>query len=126
MLIRWLPLCIALVPLIGVHAAYLIAAPSLADADPLIYVTNQETNQVQVLQSADGIQVGATVENFSLPDLSGETKSLNDLKGSSWLREALGPEAGDRGMLGQIAGHRMPAGAFRRRPRALSTAIVFP
>lgn len=32
---------------------------------------------------ADGIQVGATVENFSLPDLNGETKSLNDLKGKN-------------------------------------------
>lgn len=32
---------------------------------------------------ADGIQVGTAVENFSLPDLGGETKSLNDLKGKN-------------------------------------------
>lgn len=28
-----------------------------------------------------GIEIGATVENFSLPDTDGATKSLNDLKG---------------------------------------------
>ncbi len=32
---------------------------------------------------ADGIQIGAAVENFSLPDLNGETKSLNELKGKN-------------------------------------------
>jgi peroxiredoxin len=33
--------------------------------------------------SADGIKVGSTAENFSLPNLEGETRSLNDLKGKN-------------------------------------------
>lgn len=33
--------------------------------------------------SADGIKVGSTAENFSLPNLDGEAKSLNDLKGKN-------------------------------------------
>jgi peroxiredoxin len=32
-------------------------------------------------QARGGLEIGATVENFSLPDTDGATKSLNDLKG---------------------------------------------
>ena len=33
--------------------------------------------------SASGITVGSSVENFSLPDIDGKTRSLNDLKGKN-------------------------------------------
>jgi peroxiredoxin len=33
--------------------------------------------------SASGITVGSPVENFSLPDIDGKTRSLNDLKGKN-------------------------------------------
>lgn len=33
--------------------------------------------------SAQGIQIGATMENFSLPDTAGKTHSLNSLKGKN-------------------------------------------
>ena len=32
---------------------------------------------------AQGIEVGSTMENFSLPDLDGKTRSLNELKGKN-------------------------------------------
>ncbi len=32
---------------------------------------------------AGGLEIGTTVDNFSLPDLNGETKSLNDLRGKN-------------------------------------------
>src|SRR5258706_8992295 len=32
--------------------------------------------------SAQGLGVGATLENFSLPDTNGKTQNLNDLKGT--------------------------------------------
>jgi len=33
--------------------------------------------------SAQGIEVGATMDNFSMPDLNGKAQSLNDLKGKN-------------------------------------------
>lgn len=33
--------------------------------------------------NAQGLSVGATMENFSLPDTSGKTRTLNDLKGTN-------------------------------------------
>jgi|SRR5688572_29616644 len=42
----------------------------------LAFVTNPVTSQAR-----GGLEIGATVENFTLADTDGATKSLNDLKG---------------------------------------------
>lgn len=38
---------------------------------------------LSIAANSQGLAVGATMENFSLPDMNGKTQSLNDLKGKN-------------------------------------------
>lgn len=55
-----------------------------------------------------GVEIGSTVENFSLPDTDGASKSLNDLKGKKgtvivWLSAQCPVVKGYKGRINEIA-----------------------